>query len=109
MPDFKLDAHASWVEVKAVDPTPVELAKFKELCEATCSYGLVVSGPPAERRWLLVHKEGHVADCSDWQFDACTGTDMSEFLSTDWREFEHAANAARGARFEHGESGAKRG
>ena len=108
LPDFYLpNGVITWVEVKAGDPTPAELQKFKELCGAKRDYGLIVSGPPADQRWVHIDKRGALGDCSDWQSDTCTGSTLAHHLSTDRREFDRAAMAARGARFEHGESGAK--
>lgn len=109
LPDFKLtDGSTTWIEVKGGDPTDSEIAKMSKLCEADGSYGLIVSGEPGKQQWLWIHKEGHVDDCSNWQVDSCTGRTLADFLGTDWREYEHAAIAARSARFEFGQSGARR-
>lgn len=114
LPDFYLGDRARggrfqygpWVEIKATEPTSAEIKKMTELCDTTTCYGLVLWGQPGRHEWMHFHKEGHPDDCSDG--DICTGTDLADYLNTCWREVRDAVEAARGARFEHGESGARK-
>lgn len=102
LPDFKVNG--TWVEVKPVNPSPDEIRKLKLLCEGSCLYGFFVCGQPKDEKWYRVHKEGHIDDESP----CGTGVTLAEYLGVCWREYEQAADAARGARFEHGESGARK-
>lgn len=111
LPDFFLGDRRSngafgygpWFEVKASAPTPLEVSKLSELCDHTCSYGLLVWGQPGDHHYFYFHKEGGVVDSDDG------GNPLNEHVGVCWREYEYALAAARSARFEHGESGARRG
>lgn len=125
LPDFYIGTYVPgrvgygpWVEVKGVQPTPSEINKMTALCEAHCSYGLLVWGQPAESNWLAVHKEGFVYDASEG--DIASGNSLCDHLGCYdgpagwgvWKRFaidvKGAMAAAQGARFEFGESGAAR-
>lgn len=114
LPDFYLGnrqpdgsfKYGPWLEVKGSPPTDTEVKRMCELCDATTCYGLIVAGLPDADQWLRVHKDGVVDDGTLPQAPDCC-MPLSEHLGTDWREYAHAAADARGARFEHGESGAR--
>jgi hypothetical protein len=97
--------YGPWVEVKAVDPTAAEMQRMRELCAATDCHGLIVVGLPDAQRWVHFHKEGRADDDTLTALRPCTP--VWERLGVDWREYGIAAIAARCARFEFGESGAR--
>lgn len=122
LPDFHLAQQGSylpgrhtygpWVEIKAAKPTALEFKLMEELCEGGSSYGLILWGFPGEEEWAHFHKEGYIDDCS------LDGPGVYEhwsaYLSDTYEEpkkhlISRAVDAARSARFEHGESGARRG
>jgi hypothetical protein len=118
LPDFHIGEYAPgmhtygpWVEIKGVMPSKREVTLMEELCEEGASYGLIIVGSPGEENFLHFHKEGFVDDdsvagigCyphwSNYLFDC---SDVSA------ARVKYALAAARGARFEFGESGARRG
>lgn len=112
LPDFYLNergvgggfAYGPWVEVKAAPPSAVEVQKMGTLCEQTVCYGLIVWGPPGGNGWMYFHKEGVALEEGGGEF--CRNN-FPDHIGTCWREAEQAAEAARSARFEHGESGAR--
>lgn len=118
LPDFHINdqgvyvpgrhTYGPWLEVKAVAPTDAEIQKLVLLCEAGTSYGLFVWGNPGDENWMHIHKEGFVDDTSDTNGNVLGDYLLSGYLTEEKRKriCHEAANAARSARFEHGESGA---
>lgn len=100
LPDFKVDTTATWVEIKAIAPTALEIEKMRELCGETEKYGIILYGQPGAHDFAWFHKGG-VRD--DETFEGR----VNEVFETCWREFAHALTAARSARFEFGQSGAR--
>jgi hypothetical protein len=112
LPDFFIKGnhqYGPWVEIKGAAPTETEIEKLVALCEAKCAYGVLLWGTPGQHEWLYIHKEGMVQDDSREGF--YTGTDLLTHLNCGYRDDANlpsdAIRAARSARFEHGESGAR--
>jgi hypothetical protein len=100
-----------WVEVKGEDPTQRELTLLQQLSVGTKHHAHLVVGPPDTTApvWHC-RNDGEAARVSSltlpWlAFIAeCSPVRPSVF----WSSYEEALAAARGARFEFGESGALR-
>jgi hypothetical protein len=104
-----LHTYGPWIEVKGSAPTEDEILKLETLCDDLCSYGFLVWGQPGEENWLWVHKDGCVMEGSASTSSYC-GNDFAYVLcgrESEYLDFEDAALAARQARFEFGESGAR--
>lgn len=125
LPDFWLPHVRSWAEVKPKPLTSVELLRCAYLVRGTGYHCILLVGPPEAKPYelLMVGDEewnhrpvedliSGVVACdafidasyvSESRFYTCTGG---------YKPFEpevaRAVEAARGARFEHGESGAPR-
>ncbi len=126
LPDFWLPQVEMWAEVKGRPFSPDEGLKCETLAKESGYACLMLDGPPAARNYWA-HERGYGAEGGPeyedyllyegrrcWEtagrFYSCTGADSwqvedysEHFAGTDG---ERAINAARGARFEHGESGA---
>lgn len=121
LPDFYIGkyipglvGYGPWLEVKAVAPTPSEINKLAAICEAHCCYGMFVWGMPGDDTWLAIHKEGFVYDGPLLSFDGSSGSSLTDHLSANYFQekwfafcYDQAVNAARSARFEFGQSGAR--
>ncbi|WP_369064760.1 PDDEXK family nuclease [Burkholderia gladioli] len=112
-----------WAEIKAEMPTGDEIRKLEAVCRSTQHHGYLFYGTPGENPWLNIdfrppQLEGRAAvDAFTKQFGK-PGFKLQEHLhlaaiismcanGSDAPEAVDAAiNAARGARFEFGESGA---
>jgi hypothetical protein len=131
LPDFLLFSPYSWVEVKPTEPTEVETERAFRLAKATDRPVVIVCGPPwcdegtsgynggqsgymiAENFWdncymlTLCGKCGCAGWCFERRYDRlpcfCEGTE--KYLGGE-AQVRSAYLAARGARFEHGETGA---
>ena len=128
LPDFWLPSVRSWAEVKAGDMTPEEDRKCLGLSEGTGFDCLALEGPPANRpvRAFKPHQEmdapwwypvcltnykGYPAyEARFFSFPECdcawNGGPYCRYCTFD--DTQKAAEAARAARFEFGESGAPR-
>ena len=117
LPDFYVGTYVPghhgygpWVEIKAVEPTPKEINLMGALCEKGTTYGLIVWGTPGDEGFVHFHKEGHIDDDSRDGFTCYNHWSAYLFSCSEVgnTRVQKAIEAARGARFEHGESGAKR-
>lgn len=129
LPDFFLScgngSRGPWVEVKGVAPTREEIGKLAAVCDATCAYGHLVSGPPefedvCTPSWntthIRIHKEGFRdgdEDCrpftdNDWLWYGWerrigfAGLEEHEQQQRRTEVWNAAVVAALSARFEHG-------
>ena len=115
LPDFHLGTYepgqhtyGPWVEIKGTEPSESEINKLVSLCESLTSYGVLLWGTPGDEKWIWVHKEGFVGDTHDltgnhwWEY--VVGKDVRQIHNSD---AQSAATAARSARFEHGQKGAR--
>lgn len=119
LPDFWLPQVQMWAEVKPVALTREEESKVCSLAEESGFHALMLVGPPDMKPyWAHV---GHL-DQPDYpptcdyildaqyldenRFYGCTGMGSNERLDPAiHRDIARAVEAARSARFEHGESG----
>lgn len=102
LPDFFIKGnrhYGPWIEIKGRAPLPLEVRKIEVLCVNQGAYGLLLWGDPAQERFVYVHKEaGAYADENPPHVHLGVSKD----------EWARATDAARSARFEHGESGGLR-
>lgn len=128
LPDFKLDYGSYgepqfwWAEVKGggAHISPQEWAKMRAFAGAHDAPLLLLDGPPELRTYFQVNAVA--GDDNDslgcalfsykmrpwWDDDANFFAHLGGFDEEGSRVLEDAVNAARGARFEHGESGARK-
>ena len=130
LPDFWLSALQTWVEIKPVEPSQDERAKAYDFAIAGVSY-YVFFGPPWAfgcfwvdeiQEWQF--EEAYFARCrrcasgiyvaddaqgSGFLFVPCESQCSCERYPVRAADIEQAALKAKGARFEHGESGSPRG
>lgn len=101
LPDFKVrDVFGgwSWVEVKGVEPSPEDLAKAEALYVGTGLWVAVVWGEPPAK--------GQVRRFSPFSIEDADYAAKDFLAFKPWGATAVAADAARSARFEFGESGA---
>lgn len=130
LPDFWLPTFESkkgmWVEVK---PDGGDFSLAREFVKQTTSSIWLAEGVPSNRAWLVyqysIDDNGEI-DCYEWpgipnadqaasenRMFSCPGyenkdlTIPDQYLGCLGSRFIQAVNAARSARFEHGESGAR--
>lgn len=101
-----------WVEIKGQAPTDLELQLLGELAVATGHHAFLFAGAPGDEScWSARLGTGavtaHTGYCQQafWQKPVSLGIDPATFAVVCLHE--RALAAARGARFEHGESGAR--
>lgn len=105
LPDFWLPKQprlrtATYIEIKGVLPTSVELEKAHSLSALLNSPALILSGIPGEQDWFLYYDKYAFSSTKNysreswWSFIG---------MKTSKRQIEQAYEAARSARFEHGE------
>lgn len=132
LPDFFLHSRQHsrpgsgyWVEIKGQEPTAREIESMRQLCMRSDHNGYIFSGLPAERRWVFVHRSGNmeskpgtmipdrlgeaewieISFQSEFPWRMC-GADCDDPHL--WRQkLWKAAEAAKSARFEHGERGVR--
>lgn len=120
LPDFWLPtpwgeypAAGLWVEIKGIDPTGKEMQLLDELCFHTKHTSYIMQGLPFEHKVYSVHHsdsagsfltfDGH--DLPDAHYGAmCL---LTRFLVITRHRIDAALIAARSARFEFGEQGAR--
>lgn len=94
-PDFRLSCslrYGPWVKVAPpYGEGPEDLRLLSELCEGTCMYGFLLSGPPGGMRAHHVHKEGGVVSDELDDFLGCLGVDRVSY--------QRAADCANAAHF----------
>ena len=128
LPDFWLPQVSMFAEVKAGEFTPEELRKCRLLAEATDYRVLLLDGAPDMRSYFAMHPPAYWSDygyavtpsepscdyvvSSDHEYPQTQGRFFQD-TGTAWPnptrgwswDFQRSVNAARGARFEHGEHG----
>lgn len=133
LPDFfvqlpiKPQGWGYWIEVKAVRPTDREISMFHSLCAATRHKGFMLYGLPGENgpligspdrvydsvdRSIEFANDSGLPDAKDYWIKECSrdlpffpavwGIGIASRAHRD-AEYEAAAQAAKSARFEHGE------
>lgn len=110
LPDFTIPASEKiWIEIKPSFPTLIEFDKARELARQGDGTVFIAAGTPGEEKiWLVSDKEicgpdltnGYPVWCD--LFKLCPKICNPFCLKT-----RAAYNAARSARFEHGQSGAR--
>lgn len=119
LPDFWLPQVRMWAEVKGHDFTADEVFKCISLANESRHPCLMLNGMPDGRNFWAVEPDGNLVDyipgerkqywLTEGRFYASTGAAFPEQHGPEdcWFDvLENAIVAARGARFEHGESGA---
>lgn len=106
LPDFWIEIPGKegwgyWIEIKPVAPGPEELAKLHAVCKSTKHRGWFLIGTPGDG--LAMAEESH--RFSD--FMHCAPVAMCTTGTFNITRLERAIDAARSARFEFGESGAR--
>lgn len=118
LPDFCLSERGYWIEIKGKLPTEDELLKVKMLALSdNLNNAFLVAGTPEEesiylwtgKEWWAINWQGSVKNCDVWCDICCyTPTGMHpQHISSEINtcpRIRHAYEAARAARFEHGET-----
>lgn len=107
LPDFMMlhnPGRGPIVEIKPTAPSNVELQKLSDACALArncCgAYGALIWGAPGNEKWRAIDKEGDFS----WDEDHSTLLDYLTAGEIYSREiYQFAVDAARSARFEHGE------
>lgn len=107
LPDFWLPGVKMWAEVKGTNPTKEEYRLAEELAAATGSFVIFMVGTPCNEPYTVVCGDGtwfdviitnhHDYPQNENRFYTCPA-DYERFMDT-----ETACEAAKSARFEHGE------
>lgn len=123
LPDFWLPQVRMWAEVKGQDFTPAEQAKCRQLAAGAGHPCLMLNGMPDGRNFWAYEPSGELLDyvpgegnqywLSEGRFFVSTGEGDFSQIGPDSPHYyfdvsPDAIAAARGARFEHGESGGGR-
>lgn len=103
LPDFFIHGNGHrgpYFEVKATRPTQDEIEKLVSLCEGKGAYGIIAWGDPVSFQWLHIHKDGfldgeELYNTMSWYLPPFKG---------EGEKWKFAAEKARSARFEHGET-----
>lgn len=111
LPDFFLHMHdrfksrqtypgaGYWCEIKGVEPTPQEKAKFQALCRETKHHGYMFWGAPGEGRLIGVHFPTGEAHDSKPQSDSMQHVfwlvSETKLKNGDWSSYAAIANSTR--------------
>ena len=119
LPDFWLPERGWWVEIKGKAPTEIELEKIKCLSTGECGSMLLFGTPESEdiflweeskKDWLIIDSQSEMKNFWVWCELSCHSLDHSfhpEHIQSKVNtcpRIRHAYEAARSARFEHGET-----
>jgi hypothetical protein len=105
LPDFFLQGNGHrgpYIEIKATEPTKLEIRKMDALCTSQGAYGMIFYGGMNRPEWMSFHKEVG-RDFQEMDNPAIGSRGAYPFSEYSDEATAAAIIAARSARFEHGE------
>ena len=100
LPDFFCrhnKTHGTYIEIKPTEPNDKEINKLVSVCSIENQHGIFIWGVPGEHMAFEIHKDGFV-------YRELEGNELMDILlNCPKSSLQNCINAARAARFEHGE------
>jgi hypothetical protein len=110
LPDFWMPRAQMWIEIKGTTPTTEEVSKVEYLSIDTKTGAMIVSGMPMDEKLMLFDPDSRywfrdkdIDDVSIW-CELALIHPLHEIIGNFCDPIRAAYDAARSARFEHGET-----